>query len=123
MKKITILITGLFVISLSSIAFADDGFRWGKKLVSVGDTTIEVLLKCGEPSLREVVGYEKKGSYWERTYRKGTYNETCQKIEIWYYNSGKGGFIRILTFKGGVLKDVESGDYGSGKPDWERTKE
>ena len=38
-------------------------------------------------------------------------------VDKWYFNCGKGKFIRILKFVNGVLKKIEKGDYGSGESD------
>lgn len=96
-------------------------------MVGVGDTAGKVLMTCGQPSIREVTSSETEGSYRGSTrYRgggryttQGTYSETSENIETWYYNCGRNKFIQILTFKRGVLVDIEDGGYGSGKADWE----
>lgn len=121
MRSVTISIFFLIICTLSSnVAFADDTFRCGKKLVSVGDTTAEVIIKCGGPSMREFTGYETRGDYKENISR-GTYREISQKVEKWYYNCGRGNFIKILTFKSGILTSIEIGGRGSGQPDWKRS--
>ncbi len=40
------------------------------------------------------------------------YSEIYLKVERWYYDSGSHRFIQILTFRGGILKKIETGDYG-----------
>jgi hypothetical protein len=40
------------------------------------------------------------------------YREIYLKVERWYYDFGSHKFIQILTFRGGVLKKIETGDYG-----------
>lgn len=47
----------------------------------------------------------------------GVYSEETERVEKWHYNCGKGKFIYILKFRGGVLKEIERGGYGSGKSD------
>ena len=117
---ITILVAFLLLIFSNSITFA---FRCGSKLVSIGDTKVEVLAKCGEPTLKEEISYETKGDlrgsgrYRRRgrfTYQE-KYDEVSKKVEKWYYDFGSHKFIRILTFVGGVLKKVEMGGYGGKK--------
>jgi hypothetical protein len=82
--------------------------------VSIRDTKVDVLLRCGEPTLREVIGSETKGRWvgGERFETGGVYHEYSQKVELWIYNLGTHKFIRILTFKGGVFEKMEIGDYG-----------
>jgi hypothetical protein len=82
---------------------------------------------CGQPSIKEATGSQTEGSYRGsirprgrgRYTTRGTYSETSENVETWYYNCGRNKFIQILTFKGGVLVDIEGGGYGSGKADWE----
>lgn len=60
------------------------------KVVSVGDTKQEVLIKCGEPlakSVDEVVD--------------------SKLVERWTYKIG--GFYRPFVFEGGELKYIEAG--------------
>ena len=98
MRKVTIL-TFLLVtlVSSSSMAFS---FRCGREIVLVGDTTIEVLMKCGEPTLLEEVG-----------------SLLSEKVEKWYYNCGSHKFIQILTLRAGVVESIKIGDYGRGESD------
>ena len=70
--------------------------RCGSKIVRVGDPTIELLQKCGEPELRELI---KTDGFI---------------IEKWTYNCGAARFMRILTLRGGVVQKIEIADYGSG---------
>ena len=70
--------------------------RCGGEIVRVGDPTIELLQKCGEPELRELI---KTNGFI---------------IEKWTYNCGAARFMRILTLKGGIVQKIEIADYGSG---------
>lgn len=45
------------------------------------------------------------------------------KVERWYYDFGSHKFIQILTFRGGILKKIESGDYGGENWDFTETDE
>lgn len=94
-------------------------------MVSVGYTTTEVIIKCGEPTWQEIIGFERVRRF--REYPKpsgpgdlpafGAFVEVQQKVEKWTYNCGKNRFIQILTFRGGILKKVENGNRGVG-PYW-----
>lgn len=70
--------------------------RCGNQLVRVGDPTIELLQRCGEPDLKELL------------------NTDGLIVERWTYNCGSLRFMRIITLKGGVIQRIESADYGSG---------
>jgi len=72
--------------------------RCGNQLVRVGDPTIELLQRCGEPDLKELL------------------NTDGLIVERWTYNCGSLRFMRIITLKGGVVQRIELADYGSGPP-------
>lgn len=68
-----------------------DSFRCGGKLVRVGDTKIDVLQKCKEPQLKEVVSGDDE-----------------HKIEQWIYQRGGRKFPVIVTFRGVKVSNVEA---------------
>jgi hypothetical protein len=72
--------------------------RCGTQLVRVGDPTIQLLQRCGEPDLKELL------------------NTDGLIVEKWTYNCGSLRFMRIITLKGGVVYRIELADYGSGPP-------
>ena len=80
--------------------FCDNG------VVAEGDTQIEVLKRCGEPDYVTSPEYRYEG-------RKGRYAEVRRTTEIdWIYNFGPRRFIYTVTFVGGRVVEIESGDYG-----------
>jgi hypothetical protein len=140
-----ILFTVLLLFYSDAIVFATSTFfRCGPNLVSVGDTDQEVIRKCGEPTAKQVTGekttgYSRSTGNWEsidvtrRSDKKSPttpyleeYSEVSQKIEIWDYNCGNHSFTMTLVFVGHTLREIESGDYGTGDSDCigaERRKE
>ena len=66
-------------------------FTCGKKFFSKGDLSFQVLIDCGEPVIREVIGY---------TLTPDQRREMV--IERWVYGPVKG-FYQVLIFEGGVL--------------------
>jgi hypothetical protein len=100
-KLIKIAAIFLFLFLITNTAFADS-MRCGRRLVRSGDPKIKVLMTCGEPILKEVVG--------ERTVRRryrGGREWITLKIEKWTYDLGFNEFLHILTFEGDRLVDVE----------------
>ena len=100
MQKVTFGLTIMVTVAIFVLAIADRGsartIRCGTEIVSVGDPTIELLQKCGEPDLKELV---KTNGFI---------------IEKWTYNCGSARFMKILTLKGGKVHRVEVADYGTG---------
>lgn len=87
-----------------SPAFA---FRCGDRIVSIGDSKAEVVLRCGEPASKDGRTEEIiEKSDIDRKHR------TRISIEEWTYNFGPDKFIRIYQFKNGKLVDIRTGDYG-----------
>jgi len=116
------------VLAYATAVLGAGGFKCGARIVRIGDTSLEVLNTCGEPSFREYVGTESGGFYsrerreWDsesdRSLTRGRYGEFSVDVERWYYDCGRNKFIRILTFKGGILRGIRMGrDYGVGASD------
>ena len=83
------------VLLVPMLASADDTWRCGQKLVSLGDRTFEVEQKCGAPSLRDQVGYT-----------TDFYGNQSLPITEWVYGPPSGTYY-ILTFTGNKLTDIE----------------
>lgn len=101
--KISLIIFALFVFENPVTA---DSMKCGTKLVSPGDSKAKVLIRCGEPMFKEVVG--------ETTVHRKFFGFTIKSstviVEKWTYNLGYGKFLRILTFEGDRLVRIEKGD-------------
>lgn len=76
-------------------------FRCGTDLIQEGDRKYDVIENCGEPDFRD----RHAGAYLEGI---GPVDIT----ETWYYNQGPSRLIRILTFRHGRLRSVETGGRG-----------
>jgi hypothetical protein len=83
----------------SAVAQSDDGMQCGNRLVTLGDGMVDVLLKCGEPMFKET----RSGA--------GGFRSKPVVIDVWTYNQGRGRFLRILTFKNGLVTSIEAGAY------------
>jgi hypothetical protein len=108
MKKL-LGITAILLFGFASIA-AGDSFRCQDRIVKTGDSKMDVIGKCGTPDYSEIVADESVSTGSHR-YKSKT---KTKKVEKLYYNCGSGRFNRILTFVGGKLETIETGDYGSG---------
>jgi hypothetical protein len=106
MKAFVICAVSIMYLLKPEIALSDT-MKCGTRLVRDGDTKTKVLLRCGEPFMKEIVG--------ERTVRRKLYGGFVIKsetvlIEKWTYLQGKKKFMRILTFEGDELEKIELGD-------------
>ena len=84
----------------TSFAFTCEG-----RIVSPGDTKAEVILKCGYPDWQEEYDETLITSVDKHTKQRVT-----TTISEWTYNLGSGSLLRVLTFKDGVLVDIETGE-------------
>src|SRR4030042_297107 len=98
MKSIIAVIFILMVVYVSPVS-ASDTFRCGPEIVIRGDTTVETLISCGEPSYREILNPGFEGP----------------RVERWFYNCGSGGLLQALRFVEGRLQDVKAEGYGRGE--------
>jgi hypothetical protein len=108
MKKLFIFV-GIMLLVFVSIVNGDS-FRSGNRVVSTGDSKMEVISKCGPPDDSETVSYDTKGSVSSG----GGADLRTKKVDKLYYNCGDGRFIRALALIDGKLERIESGGYGSG---------
>ncbi len=79
-------------------------------IVSVGDSRVDLLAKCGEPDHKE--SHEEAIS--ERL-DMGTRQKTFVTVEDWTYNYGPSQFMRIVTLRNGRVANVRTGNYGYSK--------
>ncbi len=108
MRGKAILLLGIvFLLSTNAVA----GFRCNHQVVSVGDNKLEVLGKCGEPTMKDIGGYKSKGVLRKNIYTGRVYwSQEDLPVERWYYDRGRHEFMRVLTFIGGTLDKIELGD-------------
>jgi hypothetical protein len=111
MKQLLVFV-GILLFGFVSIANGDS-IRCGSRVVSTGDSKIEVISKCGPPDDSETVSYDTKGSI-SSSGGSGSFSATTQKVDKLYYNCGEGRFIQVLIVINGKLVRIERGGYGSG---------
>ncbi|MBT8350561.1 MAG: DUF2845 domain-containing protein [Deltaproteobacteria bacterium] len=94
--------------------------RCGGRIVSLGDTPLQVVDKCGQPDhiearqeTRHLTDYYYHKHYQSKGWQKPPLlaTETIQ-IEEWIYNFGPTRFMRHLIFMSGRLGKIEIGDKG-----------
>ena len=103
------LIPALFVFALDAQAL-----RCGNALVSKGDRKIEVVKKCGEPSLVE--SWREEVAVYSETDLKRLVKVDNNYMEEWTYNFGPNRFIHFMTFRNGLLEKIETGLRGYSGP-------
>ena len=129
MKYYATYVSLVMLLLMTSVIHAEGGMRCGSRLISVGDSKADVLLKCGAPMLKEAVGlkeYSKRidipltseSNSIEKSTTEGNRDtavvkrgETVTKtIDQWTYNQGTGKLLKILVFEGGELIAIKNGN-------------
>ena len=95
----------LFAMSYDDVM--GGSLRCGNRLVTEGDYKYEVIQRCGEPQLQELVSVETR---YKRLPNSNKSVAVELPVEQWVYDMGRGRFLKILTFKGMRLEKVESGN-------------
>ena len=122
-KRITLLnLATLILLAFWSGPLKAATFKCGTEIVRPGMTTMQVLLRCGPPSFKELKRVITEGIYGRHFPHgfpegKGGYSEVTETVETWYFNCGAHRFVKILTFRAGLLRHVRVGRYGSGESD------
>jgi hypothetical protein len=82
-------------------------FRCGSRLIGPGQTVDDVYALCGDPTDRAV-------STELVTFRVAPDVAVTRPVvvDVWTYDRGPQQFVRFLTFRNGVLVDVDEGSYG-----------
>ena len=98
--SIAIAICLILLTAAPSTAFTT--FRCRSKVVTLGDRSVEVEYKCGEPASRNVVAEVKTRA---RTF--GLDASRKELVEEWVYDN-RYGWFDILTFRGGRLVRIDA---------------
>ena len=73
----------------------------------VGDTTYDVLSRCGDPASAD--GREELRAI---EIANGTFESRMVIVEVWIYDFGPQTFTRLLEFENGKLVKIEAGSWG-----------
>lgn len=109
------LIVALAVVLLPAAAAADGSLRCSGGLVSVGDSKLDLVGKCGWPTLEE----RQEGGHTvaHREWRGGAWlnHRVTAATERWTYDFGSNQFIQIVVLELGKIVRIERGGYGYGR--------
>ena len=86
----------------------ESSIRCARGLVAVGDATIDLLGKCGAPTLREVRASD--GAIATLGPTRGAVNASVS--ERWTYDFGPQQFAMFVTVEGGKVVGIERGNRG-----------
>lgn len=100
----------LFLFSVLLMAFYSTcvfALRCDTSLVNAGDQDFQVRARCGAPFWIDHY------TIWE-VFGRETIREEQREVsmDIWYYNFGPNAFMQRLTFRNGILHQIDALSYG-----------
>jgi hypothetical protein len=112
MKKITICFVILAVLAILSEAMAssaDPSFfcDQSNRLVRIGDSEADVVLKCGYPTWAE----QRQEEFFMMV-TDDMARLLPNPTDWWTYNFGPNRFMQTLKFRNGRLVAIQEGDFG-----------
>src|SRR5512140_3555876 len=110
MRALAAAVTLATLLPCAALASSDSSIRCPGGIVSLGDATIDLLGKCGEPALRE--GHADLTSVAYRTDGAQVKRATAVAVERWTYDFGPQQFLRFVSVEGGKVVAVDRGGWG-----------
>jgi hypothetical protein len=112
-RPLLVAATLLLVAVAAAVPASADSLRCGTRLVSEGDTRVQVEARCGAPA--DIIRRTRLAApvIWRhgRRYRIGN-GDIEIVVEEWTYNLGPHRFMRRVRFEDGVVVAVDTLGYG-----------
>jgi hypothetical protein len=105
--RLLVLVAVLFPVGARA-----DSLRCDGGLVSVGDSKLDLLGKCGAPTLREAQAEARSLIQVDAAGRGLAGRTSAVTVERWTYNFGPRSFVQYVTLEGGRILAIERGSYG-----------
>lgn len=107
-----ILVAAALVGAFGSASAQTQSFRCKNDLVNLGDSKASVLQKCGEPVVKDSFCKPVEASTATRSANGSTVVnvDSCQRVDDWTFNPGRGQFMTSLQFESGRLVTIRYGD-------------
>lgn len=96
------------LIAVSAPCARADSLRCAGGIVQTGDAKIDVLAKCGRPSLVED-HLRERGTYDARS---GVARRVSAPVDVWTYDFGPNRFVQVIRLAKGRVVAIERGSYG-----------
>lgn len=108
MKCLPVII--LFLIFLLRSPVLADSLSCDGGIVSVGDSAVDLIMKCGQPAWKDSYSEE-----FVDKFDRGVKRKTYINVEEWTYNFGSQQFLRIVTLRNSVISSIRTGQYGTSR--------
>ncbi len=104
MKKLIFGLVAALMLTISGYSWADGSFRCGNSLISVGDPSAMLLIKCGRPLTVDDTTRVIIDEYGHR--------QIIRTGEVWTMYMGHDHFMQLVTVQGGVITHIVDGPRG-----------
>jgi hypothetical protein len=105
-----LVLLALFVALGAPAARAADGMSCQRGIVSVGDSRLDLLGKCGSPTFTEV--RQDQRSEWVGDRVQGAARTITITVETWTYDRGPARLVQYAKIAEGRVVNVRTGGYG-----------
>lgn len=105
----TIMGLSLLLACSFSHTLSAESLRCNGDIIEVGSTKADVFRSCGEAAFKDTY-CEKIPTRIKRSDGRFDNLESCENVEVWSYNPGKGQFWTNLYFKEGQVWEMRYGD-------------
>lgn len=113
MRSFTVRALTLAFIGVATAARASESsLRCEGGLISLGDSQLDVLGKCGEPALRDSRTVEQATVAREADLPAVSGERVSAVVHDWAYNFGPQRFMYVVTLGGSKVVAIERGGYG-----------
>ena len=110
MRSVAVALAALALAPAATLASSETSLRCPGGIVSLGDATIDLLGKCGAPTLREVRAADTYAAVDTVATRFGL--TALLTSERWTYDFGPSQFLMFAIVEGGRVVAFHRGNYG-----------
>lgn len=104
-------VASVFLAALApSVAGAADGMSCEGGIISVGDSRLDLLGKCGPPTLVE--SRPAQVTEWVGDRAQGASRTVTIMLETWTYDLGSSRLVQYVKLEAGKVANVRTGGYG-----------
>jgi hypothetical protein len=96
------------LLACAALPARADSLRCDGGIVQVGDSKLDLLAKCGRPSLSED-GAREAGTF---DARNGVARRAFVPVDVWTYDFGRNRFVQLVRLVKGKVAAIERGGYG-----------
>src|SRR5512143_2221470 len=96
------------VLALAALPARADSIRCPGGIVQTGDSKLDLLAKCGRPSLVEDQERE-RGAF---DARNGVARRVIAPVDVWTYDFGRSQFVQVVRLVKGRVTTIERGSWG-----------